>query len=60
MALFFDTTPENCRQQIAQINFILANPLHPIAKLFLSYWSIEQLKWRRTVMQSAIELQQTA
>lgn len=47
MALNWTPSRENIRQQIQQINFILANPLHPVCKLFLSYWSREELEERR-------------
>lgn len=58
MALFFDPTPANCRQQIAQIDFILANPLNPVCRLFLSYWTEAELLSRRAQMQQAAKTPQ--
>lgn len=43
MALFWKPSRENIRQQIQQINFVLANPRHPVAKIYLEFWPPEVL-----------------
>lgn len=54
MALFFDPTPANVKQQIAQIDFILNNPLKPVCKLFLSYWTEAELRSHRERLKIAL------
>lgn len=56
MAIFCNPSRENIRQQIQQINFILGNPLHPVCKLFLSYWTAAELEARR---ESLVKLYRT-
>lgn len=41
--LNFELTPQNLRQQIAQIDFITRHPLHPVARIFLDYWNVRDL-----------------
>ena len=60
MALFFDPTPANIKQQIAQIDFILKNPLNPVCKLFLSYWTPNNLIAMRNEYKTKLELLQYA